>query len=83
MGTVAELNCEAVAYCGADADPDGLHFSRVAWSRGATEAGSSGSGLFLAVARMVGVLSGGFSGCGEAEGEDNCGGLGCCRNPEE
>jgi lysyl endopeptidase len=66
-----QLHCEAVAYCGADAEPDGVHYLRVAWSRGATEAGSSGSGLFLADGRLVGMLSGGFSGCGEAEGVDD------------
>ena len=67
------LHCEAVAYCGADADPAGVHYIRVAWSHGATEAGSSGSGLFLEDGRLVGVLSGGLNGCGEAEGVDDYG----------
>ena len=69
----AYLNCEDVAYCGEQADPDELHYLRVRWSSGATSAGSSGSGLFLEIGQLVGVLSGGFSRCDSPGGSDDYG----------
>ena len=44
----------------------------VDWSEGATEGGSSGSGLFRGQ-RLIGVLSGGFDGCGSASVDDSYG----------
>jgi len=42
------------------------------WEVGTTEGGSSGGPLYNREQRMVGVLSGGFAGCGRADGaEDN------------
>jgi len=74
FGTLAEyLNCEDVAYCGEQADPDELHYLRVRWSIGATSPGSSGSGLFLDTGQLVGVLSGGFSRCDNPGGDDDYG----------
>jgi hypothetical protein len=74
FGTLMEyLNCEDVAYCGEQADPEELHYLRVHWSAGATSAGSSGSGLFLDGGWLVGVLSGGFSRCDKPGGGDDYG----------
>lgn len=45
--------------------PDGFRIDAwgVVWSQGATEGGSSGSGLWDGAGRLVGVLSGGHSAC--------------------
>ncbi|MEA3642258.1 MAG: serine protease [Lamprobacter sp.] len=71
------LHCEDAAYCGEDADPDGIHYLSVAWTAGVTDSGSSGSGLFLAsTGELIGVLSGGLSSCENLEGVDDYGWLG-------
>ncbi|WP_323686545.1 serine protease [Lamprobacter sp.] len=71
------LHCEDAAYCGEDADPDGIHYLSVAWTAGVTDSGSSGSGLFLAsTGELIGVLSGGLSSCENLEGMDDYGWLG-------
>lgn len=43
---------------------------QVNWARGVTESGSSGSGLWNQNHRLVGVLSGGDTSCGNTSGED-------------
>lgn len=43
---------------------------RVRWSSGVTEPGSSGGGLWNQSQRLVGVLSGGSSGCSNPGGDD-------------
>jgi len=79
IGTVTgHGNCFEANYCGPDADPAGIHYLLVSWTRGATTGGSSGSGLFLANGRLVGVLAGGLGESGEAEevgGSDDYGRL--------
>ncbi len=61
-GALSEyLNCADICYCGDGADPDAIHYLRVTWSHGVTEAGGSGSGVFLPSGELVGTLSGGFS----------------------
>jgi len=71
------LHCEDANDCGEDADPDGIHDLSVAWTEGVTDAGSSGSGLFLAsTGELIGVLSGGLSGCEHPEGDDDDGWFG-------
>ncbi len=55
------LNCADIRYCGEGADSDAIHYLRITWSKGVTEAGGSGSGLFLPSGELVGTLSGGFS----------------------
>ena len=52
-----------------DADVDGNLVNdtiETAWSRGLTEGGSSGAGLFTGLQRLVGVLAGGELGCATA-----------------
>ena len=51
--------CVEVDWCDDDADPEAIGYLRVEPRTGATEAGSSGSGLFDAAGRVVGVLLGG------------------------
>lgn len=71
------LHCEDAAYCGEDADPDGIHYLSVAWTAGVTKSGSSGAGLFLvSTGELIGVLSGGLSSCDTPEGADDYGWLG-------
>jgi hypothetical protein len=71
------LHCEDAAYCGEDADPDGIHYLSVVWTEGVTESGSSGAGLFLAsTGELIGVLSGGLSSCDTPEGVDDYGWIG-------
>ncbi len=80
IGTVTgHGNCFEANYCGPNADPAGIHYLLVSWTRGATNGGSSGSGLFLADGRLVGVLSGGLDEAGEADevgGSDDYGRVG-------
>jgi hypothetical protein len=66
-------HCEEAHYCGEDADPDGLQYLRVDWERGATEPGTSGSGLFLPSGELIGTLSGGFGNCERPRGPDDYG----------
>jgi hypothetical protein len=48
FGTLQELlHCEAATYCGADAQPDGVHYLRLRWDQGVVDSGSSGSGAKL------------------------------------
>jgi lysyl endopeptidase len=53
------IRCEVIDCCGDHRGPETVHYLRVSWSTGATEAGSSGSGLFLPNGELVGILSGG------------------------
>ncbi|NBC49292.1 MAG: hypothetical protein GVY22_15230 [Gammaproteobacteria bacterium] len=67
-------HCEEVAYCGEDAEPDGIHYFGVTWAEGLTSGGSSGAGAFRAdTGELVGLLTGGLSGCKEPEGPDDFG----------
>jgi hypothetical protein len=43
--------------------PDNTHWEVVAWSKGTTERGSSGSGLFNINEQLIGQLEGGFADC--------------------
>ena len=56
------LHCEAVAYCGEDAQPDEVHYLRIRWDRGVADGGSSGAGVVLPTDQLVGVMTGGFGG---------------------
>lgn len=55
-----------------ESNGDDTHLRIGNWEVGTTEGGSSGSPLYNREQQMVGVLSGGFAGCGDADGaEDN------------
>ena len=45
-------------------NPAGVYLRVSSWDHGATEGGSSGSGLFDQNRRLVGMLTGGFAACG-------------------
>lgn len=47
------------------------HLRVAAWDLGTTEGGSSGSGLWNADGRLVGILSGGFAACSGGSANDN------------
>ncbi len=67
-------HCADVAYCAADAEPDGTHYFGVTWDEGLTSAGSSGAGAFRAdTGELVGVLTGGLSTCEAPGGPDDFG----------
>jgi hypothetical protein len=67
-------HCSDVAYCGTDAEPDGVHYVGVTWSAGLTGAGSSGAGAFRAdTGELIGVLTGGLSSCEAPGGPDDFG----------
>ena len=74
FGTLEELlHCEAVAYCGEDAQPDEAHYLRLRWDEGVVDSGSSGSGVFLSTGQLVGVMTGGFGDCEQQQGPDDYG----------
>ncbi len=74
VGVLSEsLSCLAVEDCGADPDAMEEQFLRVTWAQGVTAGGSSGSGLFLESGELIGVLYGGYSGCGKPDGPDDYG----------
>lgn len=58
-----------------DEAPRRLHWKIPKWTRGTTEPGSSGSGLFNARGQLVGQLHGGLASCDTPEGFDIYGGL--------
>lgn len=71
---VAHWHCAEVAYCGEDAEADGVHYFGVAWREGLTSGGSSGAGAFLADSgALVGVNTGGLSTCQTRAGPDDFG----------
>ena len=43
--------------------PDNTHWEVVAWNKGTTEGGSSGSGLFNTLHQIIGQLEGGYADC--------------------
>lgn len=58
-----------------DEAPRQLHWMIPKWTRGTTEPGSSGSGLFNSQGQLIGQLHGGAAACGNPEGWDTYGGL--------
>jgi lysyl endopeptidase len=57
-------------------DPDNhVHWQIIAWGRGTTERGSSGSPLYNIQGKVIGHLRGGFSSCETILGSDYYGGL--------
>ena len=46
-----------------DSYPDDTHWEVIAWNKGTTESGSSGSGLFNSFQHIIGQLEGGFADC--------------------
>lgn len=54
----------------ANVDGNSVQSWEVFWSRGVTEPGSSGAGLFNSASRVVGQLSGGNSSCSNTGGAD-------------
>ncbi|MCF8003711.1 MAG: serine protease [Chromatiaceae bacterium] len=69
----AHRHCVDVDYCGADAEPDGLHYLAVTWADGITSGGSSGAGAFRDNGELVGVLTGGLSSCAAPTKSDDFG----------
>ncbi len=67
------VNCTDVDYCADRADADTIHYLRATCSRGFTDSGSSGSGLFLDTEQLVGTLVGGLSDCEKHQEPDDFG----------
>jgi hypothetical protein len=71
---VAHWRCAEVAYCGEEAEDDGVHYFGVEWREGLTSGGSSGAGVFMAESgELVGVNTGGLSTCEVPAGPDDFG----------